>query len=102
MWGGNVVVPMGCTATISLSWYVPNIAATSSGATAAHPAGTVPYSYLVQREGGTFYGLEVILHPAPKVPSEGTKTVTYKVTSDTDYTFTFGEKPQPPPPVNLP
>jgi Protein of unknown function (DUF4012) len=100
MWGGNVVVPMGCTATITLSWYVPNIAATS---TSTHPAGSkLPYALLVQREGGTFYGLEVILHPAPKVPSEGTKTVDYTLTSDTDYTFTFGEKPQAPPPINLP
>ena len=100
MWGGNVVVPMGCTATISLSWYVPNIAATT---TSTHPAGspadsTVPYAFLVQREGGTFYGLQVTLHPAPHVAAEGTKTVTYKVTSDTDYTFTFGQPPAPPPP----
>jgi hypothetical protein len=91
---------MGCTATITLSWYVPNIAATT---TSTHPTGsTLPYALLVQREGRTFYGLQVTLHPAPKVHSEGTKAVTYRVTSDTDYTFTFGEKPQPPPPVNLP
>ncbi len=104
MWGGNVVIPMGCTATLTLSWYVPNIAATT---TSAHPAGsaagsTVPYALLVQREGGTFYGLQVTLHPAPNVKAEGTKTVTYKVTSNTDYTFSFGKAPQAPAPFSLP
>jgi hypothetical protein len=100
MWGGNVVVPMGCTTTISLTWYVPNIAATT---TSTHPAGsTLPYAMLVQREGGTFYGLQVTIHPAPHVAAEGTKTVTYNVTSDTDYTFTLGKPPAPPPPVSLP
>jgi hypothetical protein len=91
---------MGCTATITLSWYVPKIAATT---TSAHAAGsTLPYALLVGREGGTFYGLQVTLHPAPHVAAEGTKTVTYKVTSDTDYTFTFGQPPAAPPPVSLP
>ena len=98
MWGGNVVVPMGCTATITLSWYVPNIAAPSS----AVPAASAPYSYEVQRQGGTQYGLQVTLHPAPNVKAEGTKTVTYKVTSNADYTFSFGQAPQPPPAFKLP
>jgi hypothetical protein len=99
MWGGNVMVPMGCTATVTLSWYVPGVAAASAAAVSATNA---PYSLLVQREGGTFYGLQVTLHPAPKVKAEGTKTVTYKVNSNTDYTFSFGQPPQPPPPFSLP
>lgn len=98
MWAGNVMVPMGCTATITLSWYVPNIAAPSS----AVPAASAPYSYEVQRQGGTQYGLQVTLHPAPNVKAEGTKTVTYKVTSNADYTFSFGQAPQPPPAFKLP
>jgi hypothetical protein len=99
MWAGNVMVPMGCTATITLSWYVPGVASTSSSPVAA---GSAPYALLVQREGGTFYGLQVILHPASKVQAEGTKTVRYTVTSSTDYTFTFGQPPQLPPPFSLP
>ncbi|MGO8950462.1 MAG: DUF4012 domain-containing protein [Ktedonobacterales bacterium] len=98
MWGGNVMVPMGCTATLKLSWYVPDVAAPST----AVPAVSAPYSLLVQRQGGTFYGLKVTLHPAPNVAAEGTKTVTYNVTSSTDYTFSFGQPPQPPPPFTLP
>jgi hypothetical protein len=99
MWGGNVMVPMGCTATITLRWYVPGVASPSSSAV---PAGSGPYALLVQREGGTFYGLHVTLHPAPNVKAEGTKAVTYNVTSNTDYTFSFGQPPQPPPPFSLP
>jgi hypothetical protein len=94
------MVPMGCTATITLSWYVPGVALPSSSAVA--PAGRAPYTLLVQREGGTFYGLQVTLHPAPGVKAEGTKAVAYNVTSNTDYTFTFGQPPQPPPPFSLP
>jgi hypothetical protein len=98
MWAGNVMVPMGCTATITLSWYVPGVASPSS----AVPARSTPYALLVQREGGTFYGLQVTLHPASNVKAEGTKAVTYKVTSNTDYTFSFGQPPQPPPSFSLP
>jgi hypothetical protein len=99
MWAGNVMVPMGCTATITLSWHVPGVASTSSSAA---PAGGGPYALLVQREGGTSYGVKVTLHPAPNVKAEGTKAVTYNVTSNTDYTFTFGQPPQSPPPFSLP
>jgi hypothetical protein len=98
MWAGNVMVPMGCTASITLSWYVPGVASPSS----AVPAGSGPYALLVQREGGTFYGLQVTLHPASKVKAEGTKAVTYTVTSNTDYTFSFRQPPQLPPPFSLP
>jgi hypothetical protein len=90
---------MGCTATITLSWHVPGVASTSSSAA---PAGGGPYALLVQREGGTSYGVKVTLHPAPNVKAEGTKAVTYDVTSNTDYTFTFGQPPQSPPSFSLP
>src|SRR5262249_32550857 len=26
MWGGNIIVPLGCTMTMTASWYVPNVA----------------------------------------------------------------------------
>jgi hypothetical protein len=103
MWGGDVMVPMGCTATITLSWYVPHIAATSSDTANAHfPAGAYgPYALEVQRQGGTLYGVQITLHPAPHVAVEGTKTVSYTATSDGDLYFTFGQPPQPPPAFSL-
>lgn len=94
MWGGNLVVPLGCTATLTLSWYVPNVAPVAGAAT----SGATPYTDLVQRQGGTEYEAKVILHPAPHVAAEGTKTVSYDVPLSTDLRFTFGTSPQPPTP----
>ncbi len=95
MWGGNIVVPLGCTATLQLSWYVPGVAPSSSAKVAA---GAVPYTELIQRQGGTEYQAKVILHPAPHVASEGKKTVTFVASLSTDLRFTFGAAPQPPSP----
>ena len=95
MWAGNIVVPLGCTATLTLSWYVPGVAPTSTTTVAAS---VVPYTDLIQRQGGTEYEAKVTLHPAPHVASEGKKTVTYDTTLSTDLRFTFGAAPQPPSP----
>jgi hypothetical protein len=94
MWGGNIFVPLGCTMTVTLSWYATNVAAPSS----AVPAGAPPYTELIQRQGGTVYEARVTLHPAPHVASEGTKTVAFDVTLSTDLRFTFGAAPQAPAP----
>jgi hypothetical protein len=95
MWAGNIMVPLGCTATLTLSWYVPGVAPSS---TTAMAAGAVPYTDLIQRQGGTVYEARVTLHPAPHVAAEGTKTVTFDVTLSTDLRFTFGAAPQAPAP----
>jgi hypothetical protein len=94
MWAGSIVVPLGCTATLKLSWYVPSVAAPSN----AVSGGAAPYTELVQRQGGTEYEARVTLHPAPHVGEEGTKAVTYDVPLSTDLRFTFGAAPQPPAP----
>jgi len=52
MFGGFVIVPKNCTATLTLSWYVP-------------PASYHPYSLLVQRQAGTFPELGVTILSAP-------------------------------------
>ncbi|MBV9691654.1 MAG: DUF4012 domain-containing protein [Ktedonobacteraceae bacterium] len=52
MFGGWVVVPKNCTATVSLSWYVP-------------PMAQNPYTLLVQRQSSTFPELDLTLLPAP-------------------------------------
>src|SRR5262249_59053988 len=62
MWGGNIVVPLGCTMTFTASWYVPNVAAPAISKTAGT---TEPYTLLMQRQGGTFYTVTVSIHPAP-------------------------------------
>ncbi len=95
MWAGNVVVPLGCTATLTLSWYVPGVAPAS---TANVAASVVPYTDLIRRQGGTDYEAKVTLHPAQHVSAEGKKTVTYDTPLSTDLRFTFGAAPQPPSP----
>jgi hypothetical protein len=92
MWGGNMVVPMNCTATLTLRWYVANVAAPST----AVPANDVPYTLLVQRQAGTFYPVHVVVHPAKGVPADGTKTATYDATLSENLPFTLG-KPAPKP-----
>jgi hypothetical protein len=52
MFGGWVVIPKNCTATVSLSWYVP-------------PMRQSPYTLLVQRQSSTFPELDLTLLPTP-------------------------------------
>ena len=91
MWGGNVVIPILCTATVWVSWYVPNVAAPSN----AVPAGSQPYTLVVQRQGGTFYEADITIHPAPGVAADGNKTVSYTATLATSMAFTLRKPPRP-------
>ncbi len=59
MWGGLVLIPPRCTATITLTWYTPKVAAPA----AADTVGQATYSLLVQRQSGTFSTLEVTIIP---------------------------------------
>lgn len=52
MFGGWVVIPKNCTATVTLSWYVP-------------PIGHNPYALLVQRQSSTFPEVDLTLLPTP-------------------------------------
>ncbi len=52
MFGGWIVVPKNCTATVTLSWYVP-------------PLGLSSYSLLVQRQAGTFPEMDLTILPTP-------------------------------------
>ncbi len=65
MWGGWVFIPPQCTATITLSWYTPKVAAPGLSAEIGHS----PYSLLVQRQSGTFNDLDVTIIPAPEAAS---------------------------------
>ncbi|GHO87832.1 DUF4012 domain-containing protein [Dictyobacter formicarum] len=51
MFGGYVIIPKNCQATVKLSWYVP-----------AHSAQT--YQYYVQRQAGTNPDYHLTIHPA--------------------------------------
>ncbi len=93
MWGGNVVIPPSCTATLSLSWHVANVAAPTP-----RTSGTGPYMLTVQRQAGTFYPVTVTLHPAAGVSAQGAKTVSYKAVLDADYIFTPDQPPHTYPP----
>jgi Protein of unknown function (DUF4012) len=87
MWGGYVVVPRYCTATVTLDYYVPNVVAPSSSV----PSAAAPYSMLLQRQGGTFYDVTVNMHPSPKMAASGMHDMTYKATISDSTGFTFGK-----------
>lgn len=55
------------------------------------------YTYLAQRQGGTIYPLQVTIHPAKGVPSEGTQTTTFKATVADNTYFALGGTPAPTP-----
>lgn len=81
MWGGNVVVPVGCTATVTLTWHVKDVTAPSTVVPAAAPL----YSVLVQRQSGTFYDVSITLHPA----TPGAAAKTFSATLDQNRLFTL-------------
>jgi hypothetical protein len=62
MWGGLVLIPPHCTATITLTWHTLKVAAPGKSIQAGQP----PYSLLVQRQSGTFNNLVVTIIPSPK------------------------------------
>ncbi len=59
MWGGWVVIPPNCTATITLSWYTPNEAAPGRSVEVGH----APYQLLIQRQSGTFNNYDITITP---------------------------------------
>ncbi|GAC1429378.1 MAG: hypothetical protein NVS4B1_19940 [Ktedonobacteraceae bacterium] len=52
MYAGWVLIPKNCTATLTLSWYVP-------------PTGHNAYSLLVQRQSGTYPEMDLTILPTP-------------------------------------
>lgn len=60
MFGGYVTIPANCTATISLNWYVPHVAAPDRAVSAKSPA----YTYHIQRQAGTYIALSAVIQPA--------------------------------------
>jgi hypothetical protein len=77
MFGGILTIPPYCTATVTLTWHTPKVAAPG---VAAKP-GQSPYSLLVQRQSGTFNALNVTIIPDPKAAgSQGKQQVIFKGT----------------------
>ena len=60
------------------------------------------YTYLAQRQSGTFYPLTVTVQPAKGVASEGTATQTFKTTLSDNTYFALGGQPTPTPTVITP
>ncbi|MBE3561149.1 MAG: DUF4012 domain-containing protein, partial [Ktedonobacteraceae bacterium] len=52
MFAGWVIIPKNCTATVTLSWYIP-------------PAGQQDYALLVQRQSSTYPELDLTILPPP-------------------------------------
>lgn len=59
------------------------------------------YTYLAQRQSGTFYPLTVTVQPAKGVPSEGDKPVTFTTTLATNTYFALGGQPIPTPTASV-
>jgi len=87
MWGGYVVVPRYCAATVTLDYYVPNVVAPSTNV----PSAASPYSMLLQRQGGTFYNVNVKIHPSAKMAASGMRDMTYTATVGDSTGFTYGK-----------
>jgi hypothetical protein len=80
MFGGWVVIPKNCTATITLSWYVP---AAVQGA---------PYQLLVQRQAATSPQFTLNVQPAPGTCPDGKAVVTSSVLKqDTMFTLVHSQ-----------
>ncbi len=84
MYGGYVVVPRNCTATVTLNYYVPNVALPAASVGAQAPA----YSYLVERQAGAPVTLNLHIQPASTVAAESNKSVQFSGTLGRDLTFT--------------
>jgi hypothetical protein len=87
MWGGWVVIPEWCTARVTLTWYVPNVTA-SSGAV---PDYAGPYTTLIQRQGSTFYNVSLTIHPSPKMAASGMQTANYTAQISDALAFRLGQ-----------
>ncbi len=61
MFGGYVVIPKNCAATLTLSWYVPPLAAMTSG-----------YQLLIQRQAGTYPEYHLSVTPPAAEPCSQT------------------------------
>jgi len=96
MWGGYVVVPRYCTATMTLDYYVPNVAAPSN----AVPAAAAPYTMLVQRQGGTSYAVNITINPSPSMAASHLQATQYSTTIGDNIAFTLGN-PNPEPAAQL-
>lgn len=57
MYGGIVVVPPFCVATVDVQYYVPNIAGKGTH-------NNLPYTFMLQRQSGTYPNYHVIITPA--------------------------------------
>ncbi len=81
MWGGLILVTPFHTATITLSWYTPNVATPAKSIMLGQP----PYTLLVQRQSGTFNELEVTITPSADAAStQGKQQVSFTGIQDSN------------------
>jgi hypothetical protein len=84
MYGGYVVVPRQCTATITLNYYVPGIALPAATIGPHAPA----YTYIVERQAGAPVTVTIHIQPAGNVAEEATKPVQVSAPLTMDMTVT--------------
>ncbi len=85
MYGGLVVIPAFCVATVELRWYVPSIA----GTTAKH---NLPYSFTFQRQSGTFPNYNLQIAPAAGTGIQLLKASLKNMTQDATWTLALPAK----------
>ncbi len=86
MWGGFVVIPQFCTATLTFDYYVPGVAAPAN----AVPPTASPYTILLQRQGSTDYTVNVTVHPSPSMAANGMQTAHYSTQVNANTALTLG------------
>jgi hypothetical protein len=89
MYGGYVVVPRLCTATITLTYYVPNVALPASTIGAHAPA----YTYIIERQAGAPVTVTIHIQPATSVAEESTRAVQVSAPLTSDITVTVPRQP---------
>ena len=85
MFGGFVVVPNMCTARLTLTWHVPNVALPS----AEVPKNVPGYTLVVERQLSTDIPITINVKPDASVTSMLNRPIQFKGTLDSDKLFTI-------------
>lgn len=85
MFGGYVVVPNLCTARLTLTWYVPNVALPSSAVARNAPG----YTYIIERQLSTDIPTTITVQPNASITSMQNRPIHFQGVLNTDTILTI-------------
>lgn len=88
MYGGYIVLPNYCRTTLTLSWYVPNVALPSHDVPADAPA----YRLVVEHQVSTHIPFTIQVQPAASVADESNVPTRFQGTLDTDVVLSLARE----------